>query len=169
MNEVRDVVSSIPGVEQVLTKQQKFLVGLDHERSGDLVAVADDHSWFTYYYWINDRKAPDYARCVDIHRKCGYDPVELFLDPAIKFPKLKIAGKLIKKMLGFRMLMDVIPLDAMLVRGSHGRLPADPQDWPLIIGDLPSLPKSATIRAVEVFGHLYSHCTAGHGYGRVAL
>ena len=169
MNEVRDVVTATPGVEQVLTKQQKFLVGLDHERSGDLVAVADDHSWFTYYYWINDRKAPDFARCVDIHRKCGYDPVELFLDPGLKFPKLKIAGKLIKKMLGFRMLMDVIPLDAVLVRGSHGRLPADPQDWPMIIGDLPSLPKSATIRAVEVFGHLHAHCTAGHGYGRVGL
>lgn len=169
MGEVRDIVTATPGVESVLTKQQKFLVGLDHERSGDLIAVADDRSWFTYYYWINDRMAPDFARCVDIHRKCGYDPVELFLDPAIKFPKLKIAGKLMKKMLGMRMLMDVIPLDAMLVRGSHGRLPADTQDWPLIIGDLPSLPKSASIRAVEVFGHLYTHCTSGHGYGHVGL
>ena len=150
MNEVRDVVSSIPGVEQVLTKQQKFLVGLDHERSGDLVAVADDHSWFTYYYWINDRKAPDYARCVDIHRKCGYDPVELFLDPAIKFPKLKIAGKLIKKMLGFRMLMDVIPLDATLVKGSHGRRPSDPQEWPVLISDRPGLLSEGALKATEV-------------------
>lgn len=169
MNEVRDVVAGVPGVEEVMAKQQKFLAGLDHERSGDLIAVADGRSWFTYYYWLDDRQAPDYARCVDIHRKCGYDPVELFLDPAIKFPKLKIATKLAKKMLGMRMLMNVIPLDSMLVRGSHGRRPADPQDWPVIIGDLPSLPKSATIRAVEVFGHLYSHCVTGHGYQKVGL
>ncbi|MBL9144890.1 MAG: alkaline phosphatase family protein [Verrucomicrobiaceae bacterium] len=169
MNEVRDVVAAVPGVGEVMAKQQKFLAGLDHERSGDLIAIADDHSWFTYYYWLDDRKAPDYARCVDIHRKCGYDPVELFLDPAIKFPKLKIAAKLAKKMLGMRMLMNVIPLDSMLVRGSHGRRPADPQDWPVVIGDLPSLPKSATIRAVEVFGHLYSHCVTGHGYQKVGL
>lgn len=169
LNEVRDVVAATPGVEQVLAKQQKYLAGIDHERSGDLVAVADARSWFTYYYWINDRKAPDYARCVDIHRKCGYDPVELFLDPAIRFPKLKIAGKLAKKMLGFRMLMDVIPLDAVLVRGSHGRRPADPQDWPMIIGDLPTLPPTATIRATDVFGQLYAHCTTGHGYGKIGL
>ena len=82
--------------------------GLDHERSGDLVVVSDSKSWFTYYYWQDDDKAPDFARCVDIHRKPGYDPVELFLDPKIKFPKLKLAGKIARKMLGFRMLMDVI-------------------------------------------------------------
>ena len=169
MNEVRAVLEDTPGVAQVLTKQQKFLTGLEHHRSGDLIAVADDHSWFTYYYWLNDRKAPDYARCVDIHRKCGYDPVELFLDPAIRFPKLKIAGKLAKKLVGMRMLMDVIPLDAMLVRGSHGRLPEDPLDWPVLIGELPHLPRSGVIRAHEVFSQLYNHCARGHGYKGVGL
>ncbi len=169
LNEVFEVVSTTPGVEQVLTKQQKYIAGIDHSRAGDLVAIADERSWFTYYYWLNDRLAPDYARCVDIHRKCGYDPVELFLDPSIKFPKLKIAAKLAKKLLGFRMLMDVIPLDAMLVRGSHGRLPADQQDWPMIIGDQPTLPPSARIRATDVYGHLYNHCATGHGYGKVGL
>ena len=29
----------------------------------------------------------------------------------------KVAGKLLKKKLGFRMLMDLIPLDATLVKG----------------------------------------------------
>jgi predicted AlkP superfamily pyrophosphatase or phosphodiesterase len=169
MDQVRAVLEQTEGVEAVLTKQQKYNFGLDHERSGDLIAVADARSWFTYYYWINDSKAPDYARCVDIHRKCGYDPVELFLDPAIRFPKLKIAGKLLKKAIGQRMLMDVIPLDAMLVRGSHGRVPADPQDWPVLVGDFPQLPQSRRMRAVDVCNHLYEHCSRGHGYQRVAV
>ncbi len=169
INEVRDVLSKVEGVQQVMAKQEKFLTGLDHARSGDLIAVSDERSWFTYYYWMSDAKAPDFARCVDIHRKCGYDPVELFLDPAIKFPKLKIGGKLLRKTLGFRMLMDVIPLDAMLVRGSHGRVPNDPQDWPLLIGDLGRVPPSGTIHAQEVFGQLYEHCARGQGYSGVAF
>ncbi len=70
---------------------------------------------------------------MDIHRKPGYDPVELFLDPKIPLPKLKIAWRLLQKKLGFRMLMDVIPLDATLVKGSHGRRPADKKDWPVFI------------------------------------
>ena len=56
---------------------------IDHARAGDLIAVAEARGWFTYYYWLDDRRAPDFARTVDIHRKPGYDPVELFLDPAI--------------------------------------------------------------------------------------
>ena len=44
-----------------------------------------ESSWFTYYYWLDDAKAPDFARCVDIHRKPGYDPAELFIDPEIAF------------------------------------------------------------------------------------
>ncbi|MFZ4766343.1 MAG: alkaline phosphatase family protein, partial [Roseimicrobium sp.] len=168
VNEVRALLTATPGVGQVLAKQEKFFTGLEHQRSGDLVAVADERSWFTYYYWINDQKAPDYARCVDIHRKCGYDPVELFLDPALKFPKLRVGLKLAKKLLGFRMLMDVIPLDAMLVRGSHGRVPADTQDWPVLIGELPHIPRSGMIRAHEVFNHLHEHCSRGQGYQSVA-
>ena len=83
--------------------------------------IAKSNAWFTYYYWLDDTVAPDFARCVDIHRKVGYDPVELFLDPQLKFPKLKIAKFLLKKKLGFRALLEVIPLDASLVKGSHGR------------------------------------------------
>ena len=56
------------------------------ERSGDLVAIAEPDAWFTYYYWLDDARAPDFARTVEIHRKPGYDPVELFLDPAIRDP-----------------------------------------------------------------------------------
>ena len=169
IDEVRAVLEATPGVGQVLSRSEKYYAGLDHERSGDLVVVADDRSWFTYYYWMDDRLAPDYARCVDIHRKCGYDPVELFLNPELKFPKAKIAGKLVRKMLGMRMLMNVIPLDAMLVRGSHGRVPENAADWPILCGDFQNLPRSGTVAAHEVCGHLYNLCSSSKGYGRVAL
>lgn len=166
LNEARSVIEAAAGVQQVLTKQEKYFLGLEHERSGDLVAVADAKSWFTYYYWLDDRLAPDYARCVDIHRKCGYDPVELFLDPRLRFPKLAIGLKLARKFLGMRMLMDVIPLDASLVKGSHGRLPEDAQDWPVLIGDFPALPRSGSLRAQDVRQQLFEHCAAGYGYQR---
>ena len=158
LNEVRAVLEETPGVQQVLGKMEKHYAGLNHERCGDLVAVADARSWFTYYYWQDDAKAPEFARCVDIHRKCGYDPVELFLDPAIRFPKLKIGLKLAKKIAGFRMKMDVIPLDANLVKGSHGRIPEDVEDWPVLIGDLPMLPRSASLQATQVCAQLFEAC-----------
>jgi predicted AlkP superfamily pyrophosphatase or phosphodiesterase len=167
--EVIDLLKNTPGVQQVLGKQEKFFAGLDHYRSGDLVVVSDFRSWFTYYYWENDKLAPDFARCVDIHRKPGYDPVELFLDPKIKRPKLKLGWKLAVKTMRFRTLFDVIPLDATLVKGSHGRVPDDTQDWPVLIGDLPNLPRSMSVAAHEVFGHLYEHCARGSGYGRVGV
>ncbi len=131
--EVEKAVLAVTGVQTVLNASTKASWGIDHERAGDLIAVSDDRSWFTYYYWQDDAKAPDFARCVDIHRKPGYDPVELFLDPAIRFPTLKIAGKLLHKKLGFRMLMDVIPLDASLVKGSHGRIPENTDEHPVLI------------------------------------
>lgn len=159
MEEVRAVLAATPGVQQVLDKAGKIDAGLDHARSGDLIAIADARSWFTYYYWQDDAKAPDFARCVDIHRKCGYDPVELFLNPALKFPKLKLGYTLSKKKLGFRYLMDVIPLDATLVKGSHGRVPEDVQDWPVLIGDFTSLPANTAVRAEQVCDHLAGFCT----------
>lgn len=120
---VRRLVSQLDGVERVLDKQQQKEFGLDHDRSGDLVAVSERDAWFTYYFWLEDEFAPDYARTVDIHRKPGYDPVELFVDPAIRWPKIRVAQRLARKFLGFRYYMDLIGLDASIVRGSHGRLP----------------------------------------------
>ena len=168
-NEVRTLLESTPGVQQVMGKQEKFFAGLDHARSGDLVAVADFRSWFTYYYWNDDRKAPDYARCVDIHRKCGYDPVELFLDPKIKMPKAKLAWKLALKTARIRSSFNVIPLDANLVKGSHGRVPEATEDWPILIGDFETLPRSGTIAANAVGELLAQHCAKGQGYGAAAL
>jgi len=132
---VKELVETIPGVEQVLDEREKQAFGIDHARSGELVAIASANAWFTYYYWFEDDKAPDFARTVDIHRKPGYDPAELFLDPELIWPKLKIFFRLVQKTMGMRMLMDVIPLQAELVRGSHGRLVTEPMDQPILISN----------------------------------
>ena len=147
---VRDVLQSLPGIERVYDTADKHSLDLDHPRSGELVAIADARSWFTYYYWNNDRRAPDFARTVEIHRKPGYDPVELFLDPGISSPKLAIGKRLAMRKLGFRVLMDVIPLDATLVKGSHGRITDDSRDGPLVISDRTDLLDGRNLAATEV-------------------
>ncbi len=157
--EVKALVAALPGVERVLDDVTKPEFGLDHVRSGELVALARANSWFTYYYWLDDAKAPDYACTVDIHRKPGYDPVELFLDPAIRFPKLSIGWRLAKRALGLRTLMDVIPLDASLVKGSHGRPTDDAADGPVLISSdatlLPPGPLAATEVKTLILAHLF--------------
>lgn len=132
-NRILDICRNIPGVEQVLDKDAQSKLHIDHARSGDIILVAAKDHWFSYKYWLDDLKAPDFARTVDIHRKPGYDPCELFVDPAIKNPKLKIALKLLKKKLGFRTLFDVIPLDTDLVKGSHGRIDQHEDIQPIMI------------------------------------
>lgn len=140
--QVGELLRRLPGVARVLDADGKALVGLDHSRSGELIALAEPDAWFTYYFWLEDRLAPDYARTVDIHRKPGYDPVELFLDRGKPAMKARIAAKLLARKLGFRTLLDVVPLDASLVKGSHG-LRAVGEDGPLLICDLPGQPRSA--------------------------
>jgi predicted AlkP superfamily pyrophosphatase or phosphodiesterase len=154
---VREVLEKTAGVETVLGTAEKAAAGMDHLRAGDLIAVAAENSWFSYYYWLDDAMAPDFARTVDIHRKPGYDPVELFLDPKIPLPKLKIAWRLLQKKLGFRMLMDLIPLDATLVEGSHGRRPADKKDWPVLITSQPEFSGAQTIESTDVYHTLLRH------------
>ncbi|HET9334563.1 MAG TPA: nucleotide pyrophosphatase/phosphodiesterase family protein [Gemmatimonadota bacterium] len=155
--EVARLLESLSGVEQVLAEDGKRAAGLDHPRSGELVLVARPDRWFTYYYWLDDARAPDYARTVDIHRKPGYDPVELFLDPALRLPKAKIGWRLAKKALGFRYLMDVLPLDASLVKGSHGRPTDDPSAGPLVISSEPDLLPDGPVDATAVKALLLDH------------
>ncbi len=157
MGPAHDLVAGLPGVERVAFKGAKSDAAFWHARAGQLVAVARENAWFTYYYWLDDARAPDFARTVDIHRKPGYDPVELFLDPKIPLPKLKIAWRLLQKKLGFRMLMDVIPLDASLVKGSHGRRPANKKDWPVFITGQPVIQPANEMESTEVFGALLRH------------
>jgi predicted AlkP superfamily pyrophosphatase or phosphodiesterase len=151
---VKDLLLALTGVEKVLDKQEQEAYQLNHDRSGDLVVVADKNSWFTYYYWLDDKVAPDYARTVDIHRKPGYDPVEMFANPDIKFLKGKLGWTLLKKKLGFRYLMDVIPLKAELVKGSHGRIPEDKADWPVLIG-AKQAEKNEGVAPTDVYSMIY--------------
>jgi predicted AlkP superfamily pyrophosphatase or phosphodiesterase len=148
--DVKGLLETLPGIETVLDADGRRAHGLDHPNSGELVAIAKADRWFTYYYWLDDSVAPDFARTVDIHRKPGYDPVELFLDPRLRAPKLKIGWTLLRKTLGFRYLMDVVPLDAGLVKGSHGHLTDDPEDGPLFVSSEPSLLSADPVPATAV-------------------
>lgn len=154
---VKALCADIPGVGAVLDEAGQRELGLAHERSGEIVLLAEHDSWFTYYFWLDDACAPDYARCVDIHNKPGYDPVELFLDPALRFPKLAVGAKLARKLLGFRYTMDVIPLDATLVRGSHGLSSRTTQDMPLLMTSEPHLLQRERLSATQVCGVLLDH------------
>jgi predicted AlkP superfamily pyrophosphatase or phosphodiesterase len=99
--ETRKVLENTNGVETILDSSGKKELAIDHERSGELIAISTRDRWFSYYWWHDESRAPDFARKVDIHRKPGYDPVELFIDHKTKS----------------------IPLDASLIKGSHGRPP----------------------------------------------
>jgi predicted AlkP superfamily pyrophosphatase or phosphodiesterase len=132
---VAALLKDAQGVASVLDRKAQAAFGIGHARAGDLVLLAKPEAWFAYPYWLEDAKAPDFARTVDIHRKTGYDPCELFVDPKISAPKLKAATKVLRKKLGMRYLMDLIPLDASIVKGSHGLLPGDPQQGACIIGE----------------------------------
>jgi predicted AlkP superfamily pyrophosphatase or phosphodiesterase len=154
---VQALLENTAGIGQVLGKEGKRSYHIDHERAGELIAVADERSWFTYYYWLHDAKAPDYARTVDIHRKPGYDPVETFADPKIRFLGAKVAGKLLRKKLGFRYLMDVIPLDASLVKGSHGRINDSIEDRPLLVSQQKKWLDQAQVEPTEVFDLVLEH------------
>jgi predicted AlkP superfamily pyrophosphatase or phosphodiesterase len=157
MTEVIKLLRGTGGIDRVLDRGDKAAADIDHPRAGDLIAVAEENAWFTYYYWLDDACAPDFARTVDIHRKPGYDPAELFLDPKLALPKTQIAWRLLKKKLGFRMLMDVIPLDASLVKGSHGRIPADSLDWPVFLTSESRLLGAERIESTDVYHALIRH------------
>lgn len=156
----RELLEKQPGIERVLGAAEQSELGINHPRAGDLIAVASERAWFTYHYWLDDAIAPDFARTVDIHRKPGYDPVELFLDPKLCCPKLRIARRLLQKKLGFRMLMDVIPLDAALVKGSHGRRPDKSSDCPIAITEDKAALSKPALDSTEVCRLIKRHVLA---------
>ena len=161
IEEVRHLIGGLDGVEAVWGAEEMRANGLDHERSGDLVAVARADRWFSYYYWLDDAVAPDYARTVDIHQKPGYDPVELFLDPDMPAVKLQAAFKLAKRKLGFRGLMDVISCSRTdLVKGTHGRITDDPDEGPLVISSNPDLLPEGPLHATD-----FKALTLAHIFG----
>lgn len=144
IGDVQAMLLEVAGVARVFNRNDQAEHGVDHPAAGDLFVLAEKKAWFTYYYWLNDEHAPDFARTIAIHAKPGYDPCELFLDPTLTLPKFKIARALLKKKIGMRYLMDVIPLDATLVKGSHGLLPQESGEHPVYINsemesDLPEV------------------------------
>ncbi|PJZ44952.1 alkaline phosphatase family protein [Leptospira brenneri] len=159
INQVTNLLQNVDGISLILDKKAQQKYNIDHERSGDLVLVADPDSWFTYYHWFNDQKAPDYARLVDIHRKPGYDPCEMFMDPKKPGIKVRAGLKLLRKKLGFRYLMDVIPLDARLVKGSHGAIHGQKDFYPIFVSELPSPKKE--ISADKVYDLIWEQMSSG--------
>ena len=146
---VRDLLAGLPGVARALAGEERAEMSLIHERAGEVVLLSEPDAWFAYPFWLDDRLAPDYARTVDIHRKPGYDPCELFLDPKRLWPRGRAIRRLIQKKLGFRTLFDVVPLDPTLVKGSHGLPAADPLDRPVLVGDGPAPAEDLPITAVR--------------------
>ncbi len=158
---VVDLLRGVPGVAHIYSADTELrAAGVAHPRAGQIVVESDPDAWFTYYYWEDDSRAPDFARCVDIHRKPGYDPCELFIDPAIPLPKLRIAWKLLRKKLGFRMLMDLIPLKPELVKGSHGRSHAPDGEKPVCLFNGSGDGLSSSPQSTDVFNLIY-HKVAG--------
>lgn len=151
------LLQSVEGVEKVLFGEDLKKYHMNHERCGDIVVVADKDSWLTYYFWLDDAKAPDYARMVDIHKKPGYDPVEMLTDPKDKLVMAKVVGKLLKKKLGFRTVMNIIPIDATLIKGSHGRLTEDIEDYPIFISNRVSSENENIINAIQVRDLIEDH------------
>jgi predicted AlkP superfamily pyrophosphatase or phosphodiesterase len=146
--DVRRILHNTPGIGEVYEGTERAKIGLDHPRAGDFVVLAERDSWFTYYYWFEESRAPDFAHTVDIHRKPGYDPVELFLDPSIRYPKVKIGGKLLQRRLGMNPQMDVIPTDATLVKGSHGLPTRLREHGPMLIAS-PGVNVSGEAEAID--------------------
>ena len=157
---VKSILEKTEGIAMVLDEEGKKKYHLNHERSGDLVVVADTDSWFTYYFWFDDKLAPDYARLVEIFKKPGYDPVEMFMNPKNPLIKLRAGYKLARKLLGFRYLMDVIPLDANLVKGSHGGINAPKEFYPILISDNKSAKEE--ILATEVYDVIWESLLGGN-------
>ncbi len=153
-DEVCRLIAGLPGVERVED-------GLGHARAGELLAVSAADRWFSYGWWRDDDRAPDFARTVEIHRKPGYDPLELFLDPRLTWPRLAVGWRLARKALGLRTLMDVIPLDDRLVRGSHGRPTDSAADGPLFITSDPALCPAGPVAATAVKGIMLEHLFDG--------
>ena len=156
-DKIISILKNTDGIENVFTDEDLKTVNIDHHRCGDIVVVADKNAWFTYYFWLDDNKAPDYARMVDIHKKPGYDPVEMHTDPKDKFLMPKIIWKLLKKKLGFRTIMDIIPIDATLIKGSHGRIPESVDDYPVFISNNSSIELDKQLLATNIYDILQEH------------
>lgn len=154
---VKSLFEKQKGIARVLDEEGKRELGLNHERSGELILLAEPNAWFTYYFWQDEKRAPDFAGSVDIHKKPGYDPCELFFNPTLPAPMLSMVGKLIRKKLGFRYVMDVISMEPKQVKGSHGLAIDHPDAIPIFMSTHAPLVPSNTIAATEVCDLILQH------------
>ena len=150
-DKVKKLLEGVPGLALILDRQAQAEYHIDHERAGEFVVMADEKSWFTYYFWLDDSFAPDYARVVDIHKKPGYDPVEMFMTS-----KARAGYKLLRKKAGLRYVMDVIPLDASLIKGSHGSIHTPSQYHPILVTEQ-SQNVNSTLAAIDVYDVIWRH------------
>lgn len=128
--EVAALFRGLPGIEHVCAGAELAAIGMDHVRSGEIVLIAHEDHWFAYPWWLDDALAPPFARTVDIHRKPGYDPLEMFFDPATKG----------------------ISLNTALIRGSHGAPAAHARQRAALISSIPLKPSPSrdVVRDVDV-------------------
>ena len=158
VDEVKALVEAVPGVAQVLDAEGKRAHHLDHPRSGELVALAEPDAWFTYFYWLDEQRAPDYARTVDIYRKPGYDPLEMFVDPKLGLRMLDLGSSVLKDMLGVRTRLEVVSTDGSLLKGAHGLLPR-PGRAPILMTRSAELLEAETLHATQVHDLILAHLT----------
>ena len=154
---IAQLLAALPGVESVLDRAAQVALHLDHPRSGDLVVTAKAGAWFAYPWWLDDARAPDFARCVDIHKKPGYDPCELLIDPSLSLPALRVAKFKIARALGFRATLQLTPLDASLVKGTHGRTQLAPGFEPVVLAENSLLSEKDFVSCQEISDIILRH------------
>jgi len=154
---VAQVLAALPGVESVLDRAAQAKLALNHDRAGDLVVIAKPGAWFAYPWWLDDARAPDFARCVDIHKKPGYDPCELLVDPTITLPALRVAKFKIARALGFRSTLQLTPLDASLIKGTHGRMQLAPGFEPVVLAENSLLPDTEFVSCQDISDIILRH------------
>ncbi len=135
IHRVAELFRGHEGIADVLVGDDRGRYRLNHPRSGDVILVSKPDSWQAYYYWLSDDRAPRFARRVDIHRKPGYDPVELHIDWATKS----------------------IPLDAALVKGSHGAPALDRSQQSVMLASQPGLLPGTSMADIDVFDVVLRH------------
>ena len=124
VNKVKELLEDVHGVSKVLRVDESEALG--HQRSGQLLAIADPQSWFAYPYWLDDSQAPDFASCVDIFSKPGFDPSEMFMKEGLG-GKLHVAKRFIQLKLGIRAPFDVISTRHEQIRGARNINPISSQ------------------------------------------
>jgi predicted AlkP superfamily pyrophosphatase or phosphodiesterase len=123
---VRRVLEATSGVKEVLDRAAQAPLGIDHARSGELIAVSTPQAFFSYPYWLDEKKTPDFADCIAIFDKVGTDTCELFLKPGLA-GKLHLAKRFAQLGAQLKVPYNIIDTDDRNVRGARRIARDDPQ------------------------------------------